>query len=96
MEKWAQMNVELLFSLANLFYLVGTILLARKVIKNRDALKDFDPYGSIVNVVGMIIMASGLIDLKSYVAAVISLPTMLFWAVAAIYSFKNRRSENDK
>lgn len=90
------MNTELLFSLANLFYLAGTILLARKVIKNRDALKDFDLYGSTINVIGMIIMTSALFDLKSYVAAIISLPTMLFWAITAVYSFKNRRTENGK
>ena len=85
------MNTELLFSLANLFYLVGTILLARKVIKNRDALKDFDFYGSSINSAGMVVMAFALIELNSYVALIISLPTMLFWAIAAIYSFKSRR-----
>ena len=90
------MNTELLFSLANLFYLAGTILLARKVIKNRDALKDFDLYGSSINVVGMIVMALALLDLRSYVAAIISLPTMLFWAIAAVYSFKNRRKKDEK
>jgi hypothetical protein len=90
------MDTELLFSLANLFYLAGTILLARKVVKNRNALKDFDLYGSAVNAFGMIIMAFALIDLKSYTAAIISLPTMLFWAITAAYSFKNRRVKDDK
>jgi Ca2+/Na+ antiporter len=90
------MNTELLFSLANLFYLLGTILLARKVIKNRDALKDFDIYGSSINFVGMIVMSFALLDLRSYIAAIISIPTMLFWAIAAIYSFKNRRMKNEQ
>ena len=87
------MNTELLFSLANVFYLVGTILLAKKVIKNRDALNDFDFYGSSINVVGMIIMALALLNLNSYIAAIISIPTMLFWAIAAVYSFKNGRKK---
>ena len=90
------MNMELLFNLANLFYLAGTFLLARKVIKNREALKDFDPYGSAINFFGMTIMAFAYIGLMSYTAAIISIPTLLFWAVAAIYSFKNRKIENDK
>ena len=94
------MNTELLFSLASLFYLSGTILLARKVIKNRDALKDFDLFGSTTNFVGMIISVSALVEIKSYTAAIISLPTALFWATVAIYSFKNirteRRTKNDK
>jgi hypothetical protein len=86
-------DTELLFNLANLFYLTGTILLTRKVIKNRDALKDFDLYGSTINFFGMVVMAFALIELKSYVAAIISIPTTLFWAIVAIYSFKNTRSK---
>lgn len=90
------MNTELLFSSANLLYLSGTILLARKVIKNRDKLNDFDLYGSSINVVGMIVMAFALIDVRSYIAAIISVPTMLFWAIVALYSFKNRRKKDEK
>jgi hypothetical protein len=88
------MNTDLLFSLASLCYLAGTTLLARKVIKNRDALKDFDLYGSASNFVGMIVSVSALIEIKSYTAVVISLPTTFFWAIAAIYSFKNGRNKN--
>lgn len=87
---------EILFSLASLFYLMGSILLARKVIKNRDALKDFDLYGSTTNFVGMMVSMLALIEIKSYTAAIISLPTTLFWAIVAIYSFKNGRTKNDK
>lgn len=91
-----QMNTDILFSLASLFYLTGTILLARKVIKNRDTLKDFDLYGSTNNFVGMIVSMSALIEIKSYTAAIISLPTALFWATVAVYSYKNGRTKNDK
>ncbi len=90
------MNIESLFGVANFFYLVGTILLARKVMKNRNALKDFDFYGSVTNVIGMTITTYTFIKLMSYTAAIISVPTMLFWAMAAVYSFKNRRTRNDK
>lgn len=89
------MNTDLLLILANLFYLAGTILLARKVIKNRNALKDFDFYGSAINAAGMVIMAFVLMELRSYIAIVVSLPTIFFWAIAATYSFKNR-SKNEK
>lgn len=90
------MNNELLFSLANLFYLSGTILLSRKVIKNRNTLKDFDLYGSTTNFVGMIVSVFALVELKSYIATIISLPTVLFWAIVAIYSFKNGRMKKEK
>lgn len=84
------MNIELLFNLANLCYLTGTILLTRRVIKNRNTLKDFDPHGSSTNFIGISINALALIGLGYYTTAIISFPTMMFWAVAAIYSFKNR------
>jgi hypothetical protein len=90
------MSTGLLFSLANLFYFAGTILLARKAIKNRDTLKDFDLYGSAINFVGMVVSMFALVEITSYTAAIISLPTVLFWAIVTVYSYKNRRTGNDK
>lgn len=90
------MNTNILFSLANLFYLVGTIFLIRRVIKNRNALNDFDFYGSIINVIGMLITAYAFTKIESYFAIIISVPTILFWVMAAVYSFKNRRLKNEK
>ena len=87
------LSVELLFSLANISYLIGTIFLTRRVIKNRNALDDFDFRGSSINVVGMTINVVALIELQSYAAAVISLPTMVFWTITAMYSFKNRNKK---
>jgi hypothetical protein len=83
-------NIELFFNLANICYLIGTILLIRRVIKNRNALKDFDSYGSILNFIGMTINCIALAGLGMYVTIIISSPTMIFWAIAAIYSFKSR------
>lgn len=88
------MDTNLLFILANLSYLVGTIFLTKRVIKNRNTLNDFDFYGSSINFVGMMIMAYVFFELKSYVAMIVSIPTMTFWAIVAIYSFKRKR-ENE-
>lgn len=83
-------NIELLFSLANLCYLIGTLLLIRRVIKNRNSLKDFDPKGSTINFIGMTINVLALAGLGMYTTVIISSPTMAFWALVAIYSFKNK------
>lgn len=90
------MDTNVLFGLANLFYLVGTIFLIRRVIKNRNALNDFDFYGSVINVIGMLITAYAFTKIGSYFAIIISVPTILFWVMAAVYSFKNRRLKNEK
>lgn len=84
------MSIDLLFALANFMYLFGTIFLIKRLIKNRNSINDFDFYGSLINVMGMGITAYAFIEIKSYIAAIISIPTMLFWAMAALYSFKNR------
>lgn len=85
------MNIELLFSMANIMYLAGTVFLIRRVVKNRNMLKDFDPYGSLINFIGMLINIFALIGLTYYTTVLISTPTMIFWLMASIYSFKNRR-----
>lgn len=83
-------TIELLFSLANFCYLIGTLLLVRRVIKNRNALKDFDTYGSTINFIGMLINSIALVALGMYITVAISTPTIMFWGMCAIYSFKNR------
>jgi hypothetical protein len=84
------MSTDLLLSLANFFYLLGTIFMIKRLFKNRKSLNDFDFYGSMINFIGMVVTAYAFIEIKSYIAAIISIPTMLFWAMAALYSFKNR------
>ncbi len=81
------MNTGLIFSLANALYLVGTIFLIGRVVKNRNSLKDFNPYGSLINFIGMVVNSIALISLSFYVTVIISIPTMLFWLIAAVYSF---------
>ena len=83
------MGAELFFNIANLFYLIGTLLLIRRVIKNRNSLKDFDSCGSTINFIGMTVNCIALAVLGMYITIVISSPTMAFWAIVAIYSFKN-------
>lgn len=85
------MNIELLFGIANTMYLAGTIFLIRRVVKNKDELKDFDAHGSLINFIGMLVNIFALIGLTYYTTVLISTPTMIFWLVASIYSFKNRR-----
>jgi len=82
------MNTDLLFALANFLYLSGTIFLIKRLFKNRNSLKDFDFYGSLINAMGMGITAYAFIEIKSYIAAIVSIPTMLFWVTAAVFSFK--------
>lgn len=85
--------MELLFSIANILFLTGTVFLIRTVIKNRNTLSDFNPSGSLLNFSGMLINTFALVGLGYYTTVIISAPTMLFWAIASIYSLKNRTAK---
>lgn len=85
------LNVEILFNLANFAYLIGTILLTKRIIRNRNALKDFDSYGSMINTIGITINIIALIGLNYYITVIVLLPTLIFWGIVSIYSFRNRK-----
>lgn len=87
----AKITIELLFNIANISFLIGTILLTRRIIKNRNVLRDFDAYGSSLNVIGMTITVIALVELRFYTTIIISLPTLMFWTIASIYSFRNNK-----
>lgn len=85
------MNVELLFEIANALYLVGTILLTIGIIKNKDTLYGFNPYGSLIKAFATIITSIALIKLELYTASIILIPTLVFWIITSFYSFRDKR-----
>ncbi len=78
-------NAELLLDVANICYLSGTIFLVSRVIKNRNSLKDFNIFGSLLNFIGMVVATFALVGLGYYMTAIIAAPTMLFWMVVTIF-----------
>ncbi len=87
------MNIELMLSFANFLFLTGTVFLIRTVIKNRNVLSDFNPLGSLLNFSGMLMNTFALIGLGYHATVIISAPTTLFWAVATLYAFKNKKAK---
>lgn len=88
--------IETLFILANAMFLGGTLMLARRVLKNRGSIKDYDPTGSIINFIGMTIsgLAFFLSGLNSTVLLI--LPTWAFWGITFVYSHKYQRDNQQK
>lgn len=81
-------TLDALFILSNTAFVMGTALLARKVIKNRNYLNDFDMVGSCLTEVGMLTTSIILIILHQYITLILSVPTVIFWMVASIYTTK--------
>lgn len=84
------MSSEILMALAQFMFLIGTSFLIMKVLKNRNSLKDFDTIGSFLTFIGMIFTAIALFELKMYVSILFSIPTVIFWGFAFIFSMKKK------
>ena len=82
------MTAEISMALAQLAFLVGTSFLIVKIVKNRNSLKDFDKIGSFLTFIGMVLSTYSLYELKMYVSIWLSVPTILFWGFAVIFSIK--------
>ncbi len=85
------MNAEFYMTLANVVFLCGTSFLFIKIIKNRDSLADFDKYGSFLTFTGMCFASLSMFELKMFTAILFSIPTLLFWLFAFIFSIKSHK-----
>lgn len=84
------MSAELFMTLANVVFLCGTSFLFVKIIKNRNSIKDFDKTGSFLTFIGMCFSAISLYELNMWTAILFSVPTLLFWLFAFLFSFKSK------
>ena len=83
------MNLEYIFTLANIVFTIGTLLLSVKVIKNRNMLKDFDVVGSGLTMCALFIMMVGYTVLEMWVAMAFMSPTLIFWIIVTVFSINN-------
>ncbi len=77
---------DIFMNVANALFLLGTLLLAAKVLKNKSSLKDFDFIGSFLTFLGSISMAIALWIMSVYFAFILSIPTVIFWGISGYYS----------
>ena len=86
------MDAELIFTSANVIFTIGTIVLFRKVLKNRNMLKDFDFIGSCMATIAMALTIRGYFELDMTSSILFSIPTFSFWIFVSIYSCKYKLS----
>ena len=82
------MNVENVFVFANILFTIGTIRLFIQVFKNRDSLKDFDFFGSIITSNALGAMMIGYYYLEIINSILFAIPTLSFWIFISVYSGK--------
>jgi len=83
------MNPDLVFRIANIFFLVGTILLLYAIIKNRNVLRGFQPIGSLLTLCAMSWIQFNYYQMEFWENFWLSFPTWGLWLLATIFSVKN-------
>ena len=66
------------------------------VIKNRDCLKGYDPLASFALSFAVILFTCGFIMMENWFSVLCEIPSIIFWFIAGIYSYKNKRNEQLK
>lgn len=82
--------IERLFDLANIILLVGTILLIKDVVKNRNVLRGYSLLGSSLTFTGVLLFETGFFLLGFYVSMLLGLVTLLYWFLVVLYLLLNR------
>jgi hypothetical protein len=84
------MNAQILFDISNIFFLIGTSLLIRSVLKNKKILNGYDWLGAVLTLIAMLIVEGAYILLNFWVSLLFSLPTVAYWFLVTVYSIKNK------
>lgn len=90
------MLAPLLFNISNILFLVGTSLLIRAVLKNRNILKGYDWLGALLTLSAMVCVQLAYVDFIQngqsayWVSFLFSLPTVAYWVLVTAYTIKNK------
>jgi hypothetical protein len=87
-------SLDLLSNLGMIALFIGTIPSIKTLIKERHNLKAFDIFGSIWIIIGQAIYTAYFMLLGNYITVLFSIPLVIFWVVALIYTIKTRVNAN--
>jgi len=79
---------DLIFRIANIFFLIGTIFLIYSIVRNRNILKGFQPLGSSLTFIAMSWIQFNYFQMNYWENFWLSLPTWGMWLLASIFSIK--------
>ena len=87
---------SLFFNISNVLFLIGTTLLIRAVLKNRNILNGYDWLGSLLTLTAMCCSEYAYIlfiergDSAYWISFLFSLLTVFYWFLATVYSVKSK------
>jgi hypothetical protein len=100
------LDPSILFNLSNVLFLLGTSLLIRAVLKNRNILKGYDWLGALLTLSAMLCVQQAYIQFiqsgqsSYYISFLFSLPTVTYWFLVTVFSiitkFKSRAKKSQE
>lgn len=91
---------SILFNISNVLFLIGTSLLIRAVLKNRNILKGYDWLGALLTLSAMVFVQMAYLtfiqmgQFNYWVSFGFSLPTVAYWVIVTVYTIKNKVTKN--
>lgn len=79
---------ELLFSLGEILLIIASIPLIKTTIKNRGTDVAFG--GALLTFIALLLFVSGNVVLTFWVPILLSIPTILFWALILYYHWRKK------
>jgi multisubunit Na+/H+ antiporter MnhG subunit len=83
-----QTLINILLDMGNIVMFIGTLLLIRSVLKNRNVLKGYDPIGSLLTMIGMLLFDAFYVVIGNEFSLVIASFTTAYWILTSVYSIK--------
>jgi hypothetical protein len=82
-------DTNLLLNLGNIVMFIGTLLLIRVVIKDRNVLRGYDPIGSFLSFLGMAFFDAFYVEINNQFSLWIALVTTAYWFLVSICTIRN-------
>ena len=76
------------FLLGNIIVTIGTTLQIISAIKDRNVLRGYSFWGSLLTLLALIVFFFGYFKIEDYISPFISLFTIVYWLLATIFSLK--------
>ena len=87
-------GLETWLILGNIITAMGTLLLIKTVIKNKELLHGYNLFGSALTFMAMAFFLTGFFSAGQYVSAGFMLVTAVYWGFVTIFKMKYRGKKN--
>jgi vacuolar-type H+-ATPase subunit I/STV1 len=79
---------EIFFTIGNLMVFLSSFFLIKNVWKERKKIKEYNPIGSILTFLGILMFCFGYFHVGLYIPLLLAMPTTVFWFIVSIFCIK--------